>query len=87
MAAIEAMASELPIITSNIHGIVDYSLNNETGYSCRPEDIEGFAAAIENLRKNAILRASMGKRNVILAKKYDLKYVKLKMENIYKRFL
>ena len=50
VAAIEAMAAGLPIITSNIHGIKDYSVNGRTGYSCAPENITSFVKAIQRIR-------------------------------------
>jgi glycosyltransferase involved in cell wall biosynthesis len=52
LAAIEAMASGLPIITSNIHGIKDYSIDGVTGYSCSPNDFKGFASAIKKIISN-----------------------------------
>ena len=39
LAAIEAMSSGLPLITSNINGIKDYSIDGVTGYSCNPTDV------------------------------------------------
>src|SRR5699024_6464187 len=41
LAALEAMAAGLPIITSNIHGIVDYSVHGVTGYNYQPSDTKG----------------------------------------------
>ncbi|MER2169275.1 MAG: glycosyltransferase family 4 protein [Psychrobacillus psychrodurans] len=52
MAALEAMATGLPILTSNIHGILDYSVNGVTGYNCNPEDIDKFAQNILYLKNN-----------------------------------
>lgn len=50
LAAIEAMASGLPLITSNIHGINDYSINGKTGYSCKKNSVAEFAKAIDRIR-------------------------------------
>lgn len=49
LAAIEAMACGLPLITSNIHGINDYSIDGVTGYKCDPGDEEQFASAIRKM--------------------------------------
>ncbi len=84
IAALEAMASGLPIVTSNIHGIVDYSINGETGYNCKSDDINGFAEAIQKLMENEELRFSMGLRNMEIVKKFDKENVKNKMKQIYK---
>ena len=84
LAAIEAMACGLPIVTSNIHGINDYSENGITGYSCTPTDVDGFAKAIKNLAKDAKLRKKMGEHNIEAAKKFDLSGSLKEMEKIYK---
>lgn len=49
MSALEAMACGLPLVTSNVHGIVDYSVNGITGYTCDPMDVDGFAESIGKL--------------------------------------
>lgn len=63
MAALEAMEAGLPLVTSNIHGIQDYSLSGETGFSCAPSDVEGFAHAIETLSEDRNMRQRMGEYN------------------------
>lgn len=84
LSALEAMACGLPIITSNIHGIVDYSVDEVTGYSLNPKDAEGFAKAIVNLTKDERLRARMGRYNLEAVKIYDWKNVEVLIEEIYK---
>lgn len=49
LAGIEGMSAGLPIISSNIHGIKDYSLNENTGYTCNPRDVDGFRYSIRKL--------------------------------------
>lgn len=86
LAALEAMASGLPIVTSNIHGIVDYSKDGVTGFSCCPTDIDGFARALNKLIKNKELCKDFGKSNIDIVKKYDLDVVIEKMKDIYGGF-
>lgn len=83
LAALEAMASGLPIVTSNVHGIVDYSINGETGYTCAPTDVDGFAKAIEILLNDEELRIIMGKHNSEVVKLFDIDKVKNKLRKIY----
>lgn len=83
MAALEAMASGLPIITSNVHGIVDYSDNNKTGYCFAPNDVNKFSSAILKLYNNEKLRKKIGEYNKNVVKKFSLKYVLERMEDIY----
>jgi glycosyltransferase involved in cell wall biosynthesis len=63
MAALEAMEAGLPLVTSNIHGIRDYSLSGETGFACPVSNVEEFAHAIETLSENRNLRKRMGAYN------------------------
>lgn len=83
LAAIEAMANGLPIITSNIHGINDYSRPNVTGYSFAPNDVEGFAYGITTCVENLDSVRKMGENNVEIAKKYDVKCTQEIMKYVY----
>ncbi|MGP4060975.1 glycosyltransferase family 4 protein [Halobacillus sp. H74] len=84
MAALEAMATGLPLITSNVHGIVDYSINNKSGYSFSPADVNGFASGIKKLVEEPELRIRMGAQNVESVKKFDLSNVIKCLDSIYK---
>lgn len=59
LAGIEAMAAGVPLVASNVHGILDYVIDGETGYACAPNDVQGFANAIEKLAKDKDLREKM----------------------------
>lgn len=83
LAAIEGMACGLPLITSDKHGINDYSVDGETGYKCEPTDAEGFAKAIEQLANDPSLRESMGKGNITRAQKYDVDRINQLMKDVY----
>lgn len=83
IAAIEAMSIGLPIITSNVNGILDYSENGKSGYTCSPMDISGFANAISNIKENQLLREMMGYNNIETAKKFDISCTNRVMERIY----
>ena len=83
LAALEAMASGVPIITSNVHGINDYSKTGVTGYQCAPDDVQGFADAIRTMSINHDMRKKMGNDVRSLVRKYDQKAVLEKMKQIY----
>lgn len=83
LAALEAMASGLPIVTSNVHGIVDYSVEGVTGFSCRPYDIDEFAAKMKKLADDAKLRKMIGAHNVQAVKRFDVNYTVKIMKEIY----
>ncbi|MDE0564860.1 glycosyltransferase, partial [Exiguobacterium sp. B2(2022)] len=84
MAALEAMAAGLPIITSNVHGINDYSVDGVTGFKCAPNDVKGFAQAIQTMRLDFKLAQKMGFNNMKTAKSYDVEQSNTEMRRIYK---
>lgn len=83
IAALEAMAAGLPIVTSDIRGINEYSVNGETGFSCDPDDVSGFVNAINSLYNDATLRMTMGNRNTRIVKGFDINVVNNEMKAIY----
>lgn len=83
LAALEAMASGLPIVTSKAGGIKDYSIDGVTGFSCNSGDVNGFAHAIRKLEENHELCLKMGKQNASSALKYDYAEVGKIMKDIY----
>lgn len=83
LAAIEAMACGLPIITSNIHGINDYSDDNVTGFKFAPRDAAGFASGIRKLADGLSLREKIVHNNRQLVAKYDMKSIDALLREIY----
>lgn len=83
LAAIEAMCCGLPLLTSDRHGINDYSVDGVSGYKCNPNNVEGFVEGIRKLRCNKELRRVMGIVNMARAKRYDRKEIKRIMDEIY----
>lgn len=83
MVSLEAMASGLPLVTSNVHGIVDYSVDGVTGFSCEPRDVSGFAQGIWKLKQDEALRKRMGEHNREAVKAYNLDSVLKIMDEIY----
>lgn len=59
LAGIEAMAAGVPLVSSNVHGILDYVIDGKTGYALNPEDVDGFAKAISKLADDENLRNDM----------------------------
>lgn len=82
IAALEAMSAGLPILTSNVQGMVDYSKTGITGYCLDPYDVLGYANAIKILADNAVLRKKISIHNVEAAKVYDISLICKQMEII-----
>ena len=87
IAPLEAMASGLPIVTSNIQGIKDYSVNGLTGFSLDPSDSEGFSTAICKLVADAELRKKMGEHNMQAVRKWSIENSTSQVERIIHDFL
>lgn len=87
VAALEAMYCGLPLVTSNIRGLVDVLRDGVTGYLCDPDDVDAFAAAILTLRLDAGLRKKMGGKNEEVVKPYCIKSVKCEVINLFYAFL
>lgn len=87
IASLEAMTIGLPLVTSNIHGLKDYSINGKTGYCLDPNDISGYAMAIQKLANNPELRKKIGKFNMKVVEKYSVDKSTSDMETIIKQLV
>lgn len=83
LAGIEAMAAGKPLVSSNVHGILDYVKDGITGYSLPPDDVNGFALAIERLVNDPELRESMAGACVKAVEPFDLHNALYAMSKIY----
>lgn len=83
IAAIEAMACGVPLLTSDVHGINDYNDEGVTGYKCSSMDVDGFSNAIEIMRKDAVLRRTLGENCVQVSKKYDIRRINRLVKQLY----
>ena len=63
VSSLEAMYCGLPLVTSDIRGLVDVVEDGVSGYLCAPDDGAAFAGRIAELKKDPELRKSMGEHN------------------------
>ncbi len=87
LAGVEAMSAGVPLISSNVHGILDYVINGKTGYAIPPNDVDGYAQAIEKLANDASLRENMKQECVKAVEKFEISNALNVMWNIYKEIL
>lgn len=83
MAAIEAMASGLPIITSDCRGAKEFSVNGVTGYMCKKNKSDEFYKAISEIysdRKKAEIMSLQCKKKAL---EFSESITKSIMNNIY----
>lgn len=87
LAGVEAMAAGIPLVSSNVHGILDYVIDGKTGYALPPNDVDGFARAIEKLAHDSSLRESMRKNCLDAVEPFELNNALRVMWDIYDEIL
>jgi len=83
VAIMEAMASGVPIVCSNIRGNVDLVHDGKNGYVVNCDDIKGFAEKISYLLYHQNIREQFIINNTKEIQKYSLQSVSRIMKNIY----
>lgn len=86
VSVMEAMASGLPIISSEIRGNVDLVHEGRGGLHVNPRNEEGFAKAIRLLYHHPSLRKDMSEYNMELIKYFSIEAVMEDMQGIYQSF-
>jgi glycosyltransferase involved in cell wall biosynthesis len=86
VAALEASASGVSVIASNVGGLPEVVRNGETGFLTKPGDAGEIKSKLDKLYKDADLRRSMGKagREFVL-NNYRWSESCRRMESIYKK--
>lgn len=82
-SAMEAMASGLPCILSDIRGNRDLIENGSGGFLCKPDDASGFSEAISKLFGNSLLCEKMKEYNLKKIKDFDTSVVEKEIREIY----
>lgn len=82
LSGIEMMAAGLPVVASNVHGIVDYVKDGMTGFLCDPYDANAFSIAIHKAYKAHIDR-NMVENCIEMAKRFDVSKSICEMTKIY----
>uniref|UniRef100_UPI004055F160 glycosyltransferase n=1 Tax=Acetatifactor sp. TaxID=1872090 RepID=UPI004055F160 len=83
LAAIEAMAVGLPLITSGIHGIKDYSIDTVTGYKILDDSPVSYAEAIMKIAFEEKKGNKYARINRELSQKYDINTTGKIMKELY----
>ena len=83
LSLMEAMASGLPVVCSEIRGNTDLIEDGKGGYLVEPSDVEGFAKYIKELIEDSRLKSEFGDFNHKKIEKYETKNVLNLLEQIY----
>lgn len=83
LAGIESLAAGTPLISSNVHGILDYVFDGKNGFACPPHDVDAFATAIKKLASSKELRDSMRHACIEAVKPFEKQHALEVMWSIY----
>lgn len=83
LSLMEAMASGLPVLCSNIRGNTDLIEDGKGGFLVESTDIESIAKYISEMISDSGLRNECGRFNVNRIKNYSINNVLSKMKEIY----
>ncbi len=86
-AIMEAMASGIPVVATDVRGSRDLVDNGVTGFLVKLGDVKDFANKLLILIENPDLRKQMGNAAREKIKEYSLEKVLEEMKEIYRKFL
>lgn len=87
MAALEAMAAGLPLITVRNHGTKVYAEKGESAFCLKGDLVTGCADAIAQLAENKLLRRQMGAHNRAAATAFSDKDRMMQLRAYYQEAL
>lgn len=85
LAALEAMACEVPVISTNAGGIPEVNINGVTGFLSDVGDVDSMAQNAITLLKDPEMLKTFRKNALKQAHNFDLKTILLQYEAVYNR--
>ena len=87
LSALEAMAAEVPVISTNAGGLPEININGETGYMCEVGDIEGMSEKAFEILSDPATHQKFKKNAHAEAQKFDIHKIVPQYETLYKNLL
>ncbi|HRO08087.1 MAG TPA: N-acetyl-alpha-D-glucosaminyl L-malate synthase BshA [Saprospiraceae bacterium] len=87
LAALEAMACEVPVISSNAGGIPEVNIDGVTGYMCDIGDVDGMAQRCVELLEDEEKLRKFGKNAYQQAKRFDIEAILPQYESYYREII
>ncbi len=87
LVALEAMAAQVPVISTNGGGLPEININGVTGFTSNVGDIKDMSNNIIKILSDEKAFAKMKKNALAQALKFDIHNIVPQYENLYKRVL
>jgi len=87
LAALEAMAAEVPVISTNAGGLPEININGFCGYMSDVGDVENMAKNALDILKDEKTHLHFKKNALSQAKKFDIQNIVPQYEELYKSLL
>ena len=87
LAALEAMAWKVPVISTNIGGLSELNINGNSGYTSDIGDIDSMASNAIKILSDKSLKKKYSSQAFENAKKYDIKKIIPLYESVYQEAL
>ena len=87
LVALEAMAAEVPVISSNAGGLPEVNINGVTGFLSDVGDIDSMSKNIIDLFSDEKAFQTMRKNALIQAQKFDIQNIVPQYEELYNKVL
>lgn len=87
LAALEAMACHVPVVSSNVGGIPEVNIHGETGFLCEVGDIENMAKYAVELLSNPEVHNRFCENAQIRASLFDIDKILPQYESYYEEVL
>ena len=85
LAALEAMACEVPVVSSNAGGIPEVNIHGQTGYLAEVGDVDSMAKYSIQLLKDKDMHHAFRKNALQQAHSFDLQQILIQYETVYNR--
>jgi N-acetyl-alpha-D-glucosaminyl L-malate synthase BshA len=87
LVALEAMAAEVPVISTNVGGLPEININGVTGFTSNVGDVESMSNNTIKILSDDKAFAKMKKDALHQALKFDIDKIVPQYEDLYKRVL
>ncbi len=87
LAALEAMACEVPVVSTNIGGLPEVNIDGKTGYLCDVGDIDAMADRVLSILENEETHQKFRCAAFEHAKTFDIKNILPVYEDYYKEII